>query len=232
MGHDATKVLLGSTRSSDRTVTCENGDPATFRAGLAVRRTSTDTLQLDSSNSAALIGISLGRDLSGLPKKTSVCRTGKDVPLRVVPSLVKGSLTFLAKVPARDITIEFVDGGTAGSEVVTVTGRKISVSMEDGASTATQLKAKLDAKAEALALIGTTIASGEGSTAQDAFALDGVDNFGFVVVGQPVELSATTGMGTDGGDATAAKWTSGVLDGVAEDGTTVAVALVDLVGGF
>lgn len=102
-------------------------------------------------------------------------------------SLVKGSLTFTAVssgVSGNEISIEFLDTGVAGSEVVTVTGtapdRKISVSMDSTTSTATQLKTALDASAAALALITTAIASGEGATAQTAFVednLEGGDGF-------------------------------------------------------
>lgn len=63
------------------------------------------------------------------------------------------------------ISVTYEDTGTAGSEVVTVQGSKIIVSMEDGVSTATQIKAAVDAHAEAAALVGVTI-SGTGSDAQ------------------------------------------------------------------
>jgi len=88
-------------------------------------------------------------------------------------TLVKAQLTFNAKqagYAGNDITIAFVAGGVAGAEVVTVVGKAISVSMATGASTATQLKAALDAKPEAFALINTVIAGGGGATAQTAFA--------------------------------------------------------------
>ena len=68
--------------------------------------------------------------------------TDADVELTQA-SLTKGSLTFLAKTGGEggnDISIEFLTGGTAGSEVVTVVAKKISVSMAGGVSTATQLK--------------------------------------------------------------------------------------------
>lgn len=55
--------------------------------------------------------------------------------------------------------------GLAGSEIVAVSGNAISVTMESGVSTATQIKAKLDAYAPATALISTTI-TGSGSNTQ------------------------------------------------------------------
>lgn len=89
-------------------------------------------------------------------------------------SLVKANLTFTAKQAGfggNGIQIEFLNTATAGSEVVTVVGKKITVSMQGGVSTATQLKTAIDAKAEAAALIDTAIAPGTGSTAQAAFTL-------------------------------------------------------------
>ena len=89
-------------------------------------------------------------------------------------SLVKANLTFQAKqsgFAGNDIQIEFLDTATAGAEVVTVVGKKITVSMEGGASTATQLKTALDNSAPAAALIDVAITGGGGATAQAAFAL-------------------------------------------------------------
>lgn len=98
-------------------------------------------------------------------------------------SLVKANLTFAAKQSGfggNDISIEFLNTATAGAETVTVVGKKISVAMEGGVSTATQLKTAIDNSPAASALISVTIASGQGSTAQAAFAednLEGGDDF-------------------------------------------------------
>ena len=93
-------------------------------------------------------------------------------------SLVKANLTFAAKQAGfggNAIEIEFLNTAVAGAEVVTVVGKKISVAMEGGVSTATQLKTAIDNKAEAAALISVVIASGQGATAQAAFAVDNLD---------------------------------------------------------
>jgi hypothetical protein len=104
----------------------------------------------------------------------------KDDVIASQASLVKAQMTFTAVAAGydgNDISIEFLSGGTAGSEVVTVTGtgtdKKISVSIANGVSTATQIKAKLDASVAAAALITTTIVSG--GTAQAAFAEDNLE---------------------------------------------------------
>lgn len=65
------------------------------------------------------------------------------------------------------ITIAYTTGATAGSEVVTVMGNAISVQIESGVSTATQVKAAVDSSAPASALISVAI-TGTGGTAQTA----------------------------------------------------------------
>lgn len=94
--------------------------------------------------------------------------------LGVKASLVKSNLTFIATAygaAGDNISVAFITGGSAGSEVVTVVGNAISVSMASGTSTASQLKTALDNNAAAAALISTVVASGQGGTAQTAFAL-------------------------------------------------------------
>lgn len=106
-------------------------------------------------------------------------------------SVVKGNLTFTAKAAGfagNDIQIEFLNTGVAGSEVVTVVGKKITVSMQGGTSTAAQLKTAIDAKAEAAALISVAVAGGQGGTAQAAFALSNL------VGGDDLDLGAWKGV--------------------------------------
>ena len=63
------------------------------------------------------------------------------------------------------ISIEYTSGGTAGSEVVSVLSNAISVQIESGVSTATQVKAAIDGFPAAAALVDVSI-SGTGSNAQ------------------------------------------------------------------
>lgn len=65
------------------------------------------------------------------------------------------------------ITIDYTPGATAGAEVVTVVGTAISVQIETGVSTATQVKAAVDGFPAAAALVNVAI-SGVGSNAQSA----------------------------------------------------------------
>ncbi len=233
---DASKILLGSVGSSDRVITKEDADPASFPAGRAVRRTSTEgSLSLASGS---LIGVSLGASLSDT-KKTAVCRVGNRVPIQLAGYLVKGSLTFIKKTAAV-VNIAFITGGVAGSEVVTVTGDTdagwlISVSMSGGVSTATQMKAALDGSAAALALIETQIASGAGATAQAAFASDEIDGYDHAVIGAAVRVSLITGMAIPTvGALTGACYADTVKDGIShETGLAICkVAPIDMGGGL
>lgn len=241
MAHNSSKVLLGSHGSSDIVATCENGDPATFIAGLAVRKASTGDISL---SSGGLIGISLGRSLSDT-KKTSVCRVGNFIPIQltdegVFATLEEGDLTFTAVekgVDGNSITIALVDGGTAGDEEVEVTGTDIVVSMDDGVSTAQQIADAIEASEEAMALIGVEVASGQGAVAQDAFAeaplVDGADSYPYAVIGESLEVSATTGKAVSDDVLTGATYVSGQLSGIDPiTGSEIAVALVDMGGGL
>lgn len=80
-------------------------------------------------------------------------------------NIVLTSLPTIAASTSNKITLAFTGGATAGAEVVTVSGNAISVQIETAVSTATQVKAALDAKAEATALV-TIATTGTASTAQ------------------------------------------------------------------
>lgn len=85
-------------------------------------------------------------------------------------SLIVQDLTYTAVDPGPDgddITITYTTGGTAGMEVVTVLGTDISIQIDDGVSTATQVKAAFDAESDATDLASVVI-SGTGSDAQVA----------------------------------------------------------------
>ncbi len=74
--HDATKVLMGATRSSIKEVDNRVGVKA---AGTAVRLKSDDTMSVTLAH-GALLGVSLGRSLSDT-SRTAICRKGLGVPL-------------------------------------------------------------------------------------------------------------------------------------------------------
>lgn len=100
---------------------------------------------------------------------TNVATLAYTVAAETLASLVVQDLTYTAAAfsgaTGNSYTIAYTGGGTAGSEVVTVTGTAVSVQIESGVSTATQIKAKIDASAAAQALMTVAI-SGTGSNAQ------------------------------------------------------------------
>lgn len=237
MSHDPTKILLESHGSSDLEASVFNSDPATYVPGIAVVQSSTVNQLTISSGKP--IGVSLGRDLSN-QSRTAVARAGNDIPLRVAEYLVKAQLTFISKRPGIPIAIEFVAGASAGSEVATVTGDDdagylISLSMDDVStkSTTTQCKAALDGEPDALALIETQIASGQGSTQVDAFAEDDIDTLTAYAVGAAVRVSTATGVGIpSGGTLTAAKYVSAPLDAVLAGSVVCKACRIDMPGGL
>lgn len=85
MGHDATKVLMGTTLSNIREVDNYAGSVSTFKAGLCVNLDSAGALTLTLASGSRL-GISLGRSLSDTAR-VSVCRKGLKVPI------LKGDVT-------------------------------------------------------------------------------------------------------------------------------------------
>jgi len=88
--------------------------------------------------------------------------------LQKTASIVIQDLTYTADAAGpsgNDINITYTGGGTAGSEIVTVDGTDISVQIQSGVSTATQVKTAIDASIPASALISVAI-SGGGANAQ------------------------------------------------------------------
>lgn len=82
MGHDTTKVLMGTTGSSVKEVTnfdSVSGTP--IEAGLVCILESSGKVSLDSSEGAK-VGVSLGKDLSDT-NKTAICRKGLRVPVKL-----------------------------------------------------------------------------------------------------------------------------------------------------
>lgn len=103
------------------------------------------------------------------------------------------------------ISIEYTGGGTNGAEIVSVISNAISVQIEDGVSTATNIKNAIDAFPAAAALVDTTII-GLGSTAQTihgpTFLLGGLDAFGeagdeeVTITGTDIQVTLESGVST------------------------------------
>lgn len=204
MAHDATKVLLGSTGSSDRVVTCEDANPASFPAGLAVRRKADGGLQLDDDSTAALIGISLGPDLADT-KKTAVCRAGNFVPLRLRAAYATGTIeiTDVANLLATSADTIEVAGTvfTAQSGAVTLGQATFRANGTVGA-TATSLAAQINGHDDTKDLVTATVDGAEVLiTAKDAGEAGNLLTLEYVDTPEDSVGATVTGSGfLEGGD--------------------------------
>lgn len=241
--HDATKVLLGSTRSSDKDVTCYTADPAVFLAGKAVRQnTSTGAIQVAASGAGPALGVSLGASLDDTAK-ISVVRTGNEVPLVLDLTqafLVVDDITFTAKAglwgtAGEAITIQFantLDDGTAEVVYDPDEPYAIVVAIETAVTTQGAIRDAIEAHEFVSELVDITLAAEDEDTAAVTKAetpLDGGVNI--ATVGAQVSLDDTSGHG--GADtATGAVYLTGPLNGVYPDGTVVPVALIAMPGGL
>lgn len=201
MGHDASKVLLGTTQSSLR----EGGrsyasDPATYKAGLAVRVNSTGVLSLVKAD-GLWCGISLGRDLSDA-KKTSVLPVGLRVPVLLKSKKASGNVTItsyanLVSGTADTVTINGTVF-TAQAGAVTPGGATFQAATSNNA-TATSLAAQINAHATASLVVTAkvlnavvTLYADAGGTAGNAITLAYADN-GSATVGATVSGATLTG---------------------------------------
>lgn len=81
------------------------------------------------------------------------------VPVATAATLEKGGVTYTAVATDQSgnlITVAYTAGATAGAEVVSVVGNAISVQIEDGVSTITQVRTAVNAAAPAAALVTAT----------------------------------------------------------------------------
>lgn len=93
----------------------------------------------------------------------SIMSSFAQTDLGAFASLVSNGITWTAVTmgsAGNSITIAVVAGGTAGAEVVTVSGNAISVQIESGVSTRTQVLTAVQASVPASALVGISVASG------------------------------------------------------------------------
>lgn len=134
------------------------------------------------------------------------------------PSVVVQFITYTAKRWGQFPTISYTNGATAGSEVVSVdSSLNITVQIQSGVSTNTQIKAAIDATAgsanglSAGDLVGAVITGGHGTdtpvTVNSAFQVGGVANAkASKTIGHLVYTAVTTGTG---GNSIRVKYTSG-----------------------
>jgi len=91
-----------------------------------------------------------------------------ETPVDTFATAVIQDLTYTALtigVEGNDIDIQYVGGGTAGAEDVTVVGLEITVEIEPGVTTATQIKDAIEASLAASSLVSVAI-TGSGAATQ------------------------------------------------------------------
>jgi hypothetical protein len=208
--HDPNRVLLGTNRSSDRVLTSHDADPASFPAGLAVRRSSTNGLQLESDGTAALIGVSAGKDLSDA-KRTSVYRRGLQIPLRQKKYPASGVFTITAFADAVGDSAVIADVSFVGGSGAATPGEATFQAASSESATATSLAAQINAHPVVSLLVTATADDDEVLVVAEPGAAGNDIVFEWVAVGDPG--GATSGDG----------FLAGGKDGVAEQGQTVYV---------
>lgn len=137
------------------------GNVITVQTGLQAASGTVTFAAAQASDTVTVDGVAFTAVASGA--------SGAQFNVGVKASLELQDLTYTAVNPGsagNSISIEYTDGATAGSEVVSVLGNAISIQIEDGVSTATQIKAAYDLVAGAVAL-ATVAITGTGGNAQD-----------------------------------------------------------------
>lgn len=140
----------------------------------------------------------------------------------VQSQLVEQDLTFTFNAVGDNdnYTLEYTAGATAGSEVVSILGTDITVQIQDGVSTATQIKAAMDAIPALVSAITVTI-SGTGSNPQDIFGptnFAGGENAGTVLAAWLDGNVEITGSLTFGGALSIGKLNAFSSQAVADGG--------------
>jgi hypothetical protein len=236
-------------------------DPATFLAGLAVRRNSSGLLST-TKNDGGWVGISLGKSLSE-NKNTTVLKAGDMVPVLLSSGAAQGvvTITNYANLVATSndtlkigaTTFTFKTSASAEDEVL------CAASGSSNSAVAAALAAKVNAhsvakllfKAVAVGAVVTITAldpytDGEdidlvytdnhatsiGLTVDDVTFTGGADE---VVIGSNVYFDDVTGKAGPADETTTvsnAIYMSGYLTGIQEDGSTAPAALISFVGGL
>lgn len=124
--HDVSKVQMGTTRGSFKTV---DNRPGAIAAGLAVRLKSDDTISVAEAD-GSLLGISLGRSQSDT-SRTAIVRRGTQVPIQLTAAFqpVIGEQVKIDATTGKAST-----GGTAVNAVYA--SAELTAIDEDGTETA------------------------------------------------------------------------------------------------
>ena len=128
MGHDASKVVLGTSRSSFKIVYNKAG---TIEAGLAVRLKSDGALSVAKAD-GELQGISFGKHLSDIGR-TNICRAGLQVPVLLTSGFTP---TLGAQVHLNDTTGAADASGTGKTGVNAVYASGVLSGIKEDGTTA------------------------------------------------------------------------------------------------
>ena len=255
--HNAKQILMGTGQSSDKVITCEDADPATFKAGLAVRRKNDGGLSLTSTD-GGFAGVSMGRSLSD-SKKTALCRAGNRIPIQLTNRKASGTVTITS---FGNLVSSTDDSVTIGGQIFTAQagaatlGQATFQAATSNDATATSLAAQINAHAVTALLVIATVATnvvtitalaaGEGGEAITMVYTDNDTNIGatlsgatltgggddFVTVGGSVIIDNSTGKAGSTGTTSGATYVEDGFTGIDEDGNSVEVALIDMGGGL
>jgi hypothetical protein len=262
MSHDATKCLMGAAQTSDAVVSDHAGDPATYLAGLAVRQKSDGTLSMTKADGrwvGVSLGRSLSdhKKTSVLRTGRKVPMLVERQPARgeieitsyanlvsgTDDSITVGATAFVAQAGAAtpgDATFQAATGNdeTAASLVIQInahaTAGALVVASAVGAVITITAKDNSTA-GDTIALAYTDNDTNVGATVSGATLDDSDDSADWLVLGAKAYISDTTGKVDDpnsGATISDATIASGLLTGIAEDGTEVAAVLVDIPGGL
>lgn len=206
MGHDPTKMLLGTTQSSDRPgATTYQSDPTLFKAGTACR-VGSDGLLTFTKGLNKWAGISLGRSLSDT-LQTSVLRCGSGVPVLLELSPARGNVTITSYanliVTAGDVVTIGATGFTAQAGAVTP-GQATFQAATSNAATATSLAAQINAHVVTSALVYAAVDPSNSAKVLLTAKLNGTDGNAIVLTytDMGAEVGATvSGAGTLAGGA-------------------------------
>lgn len=228
MSHNASKILMGSTQSTyKKGATAYASDPATYLAGLAVRRTSGGLLSTTKS-AGGLIGVSLGKSLSD-HKKTTVLPKGLRVPILLESAPARGVVVITDYTKLVDTADDTLQIGATTFTFKTVASLSTDVlcaaSGSSNAVVAAALAAKINAHGTAGVLFKAVVTDtaevtitakdnttlGEdidliytdsspttvGLTVDDITFTGGGLEPDYVTLGEPVYISDTTGKADD-----------------------------------
>lgn len=130
MGHDATKIPMGSTQSSFRDVDNMAGAIA---AGTLVRQKSDGTISTALADGSA-IGISLGKSLSDT-SRTAIVRSGLKVPILLTSGFSPAIGAQVAVSDTTGLAKAYTGTGDSYINAVYASAKKIAV-LEDGTEVA------------------------------------------------------------------------------------------------